>query len=212
VRRIIAAWVARGKLQARPVSAVIMSPQSRRPLPAGADIRRRPGENRRSMSVSKIPDAAKQFWRRFEAETGIRATERFYGAGHFDDNESSANELAQLVLEEKKRATAGLLWAAEKDGTAPPSPGSLSIITNWSGRPICVIETTSVEIVPFGEVTEEFAAAEGEGDGSLSYWRATHWAYFERVCARIGRQVDRVMPVVCEHFKVIYREPEATSR
>lgn len=157
------------------------------------------------MSAPKIPDAAKEFWHAFEVETGMRGTDCFYGAGHFDDNESSANELARLVLEGKKRATAGLLWAAEKEGTALPCPGSLSIITNWSGRPLCVIETTGVEIVPFNQVSEDFASTEGEGDGSLSYWRATHWAYFERVCARIGRRADLAMPVICEHFNVVYR-------
>jgi hypothetical protein len=42
-----------------------------------------------------------------------------------------------------------------------------------------------VATVPFEEVSEEFAAIEGEGDGSLRYWREVHWTYFGRVCKRI---------------------------
>ena len=35
------------------------------------------------------------------------------------------------------------------------------------------------------EVTEDFAAAEGEGDGTLAYWRRVHWSYFGRECERL---------------------------
>ncbi|HEY6135555.1 MAG TPA: ASCH domain-containing protein [Rubrivivax sp.] len=53
----------------------------------------------------------------------------------------------------------------------------------------------------------EFAATEGEGDGSLRYWRRAHEAYFARECERIGRVPESHMPVVCERFDVVYREP-----
>lgn len=158
------------------------------------------------MSAQAIPPAARDFWARFESSSGIRGTARFYGAGHFDDNETSANELAHLVVAGRKRATAGLLWAFDQDGKQLPCAGALSIITDWGGRPVCVIETTGIGIVPFDQVDADFAAAEGEGDGSLAHWRAAHWAYFGRECARLGRSPDLTMPVVCEHFRVIYRE------
>ena len=71
------------------------------------------------------------------------------------------------------------------------------------GRPACVIETVVVEIVPFEDVSAEFAA--GEGEASLESWRRAHWAYFGRECARLGREPTPTMPVVCERFKVVYR-------
>ena len=92
----------------------------------------------------------------------------------------------------------------------PPQPGDLSIVTDWSGRPLCVIETQSVEIMPFREVTAEFAAIEGEGDGSLTYWQEGHRRYFKRECARVGREFDEDMLVACECFKVVYR-PEVSN-
>ena len=78
-------------------------------------------------------------------------------------------------------------------------------MTNWQGEPLCVVETTAVATVPFEEVSEEFAATEGEGDRSLRYWREVHWAYFGRVCKRIRRVPSPRMPIVCERFEVIYR-------
>ena len=157
-----------------------------------------------------IPHSIQPFWNEFHASVGgDKVDARFYEAFHFDDNEPSANELAELVLAGTKRASAGLVWSFEAEGRAPPKAGDLSVVTNWQGEPLCVIETKAVAIVPYEEVSEEFAATEGEGDGSLRYWREAHWAYFGRECARIGRVLGMRMPIVCERFEVIYR---ATNR
>ncbi|HEU4367486.1 MAG TPA: ASCH domain-containing protein [Methylomirabilota bacterium] len=48
-----------------------------------------------------------------------------------------------------------------------------------------------------------FPRTEGEGDRSLVSWRKAHWAYFGRVCERLGRQRSARMPVVCERFRVV---------
>jgi uncharacterized protein YhfF len=151
-----------------------------------------------------IPDRYQPFWQEFARSRGGDPTPRFLEAFHFDDNEPSANELAGLVLSGQKRAGAALLWAHEVESKPLPQPGDLSIVTNFTGHPLCVIETQRVDIVPFNEVSAEFAATEGEGDGSLAYWRRVHEAYFGRECRRIGRQPTQDMPVVCEHFKVVY--------
>jgi uncharacterized protein YhfF len=59
-------------------------------------------------------------------------------------------------------------------------------------------------VVPFNKVSAEFAASEGEGDGSLTFWRQAHLQYFTRECARIGRPFEQSMPVVCERFCLVY--------
>jgi uncharacterized protein YhfF len=154
-----------------------------------------------------IPDALVPFWHLAAGAIGPDASARLYDISFFDDNEPSANHLAQLVVGGRKRATAGLAWSFEHDGRAPPEVGALSIVTNWKGEPMCVIETTSVSVVPFHHVNAQFAAAEGEGDGTLGYWRQVHWAYFARECARIGRAPTSAMPIVCEQFEVVYSGP-----
>ena len=151
------------------------------------------------------PPPVAEFWAAFCNAAGRDRSAEFYEAFHFDDNEPSANDLAQLVLVGTKRATAGLVWSFEHAGISPPNPGALSVVTDWAGKPACVIETVAVAVVPFERVSAEFAAAEGEGDGSLEYWRRAHWAYFGRECERIGRKPCHTMPVACERFHVIYR-------
>lgn len=152
-----------------------------------------------------IPSNIAAFWDAFCTEVGEDWSHRFFEAFHFDDNEASANALADLVVAGVKRATAGLIWSIESAGGSPPKPGALSVVTYWDGRPACVIETIEVDVLPFEQVTAEFAAIEGEGDGSLEYWRRAHWAYFGRECARVGRERSLTMPVACERFNVIYR-------
>lgn len=152
-----------------------------------------------------IPPEVQPFWKAFSESAGKDVTSRFYEVFHFDDNERSANELAALVLAGTKRATASLLWTYEVTNKRLPARDDLSVMTDWSGMPLCVIETRRVEIVPYDEVTAEFAATEGEGDGSLRYWRDAHWKFFGRECARIGRTPDLRMPAVLERFEVVYR-------
>jgi uncharacterized protein YhfF len=129
---------------------------------------------------------------------------RFLEAFHFDDHEASADTLARLVIAGRKRATASLLWAREADHAPVPRPGHLSVVMDFAGRPACIIETTSVLIVPFVEVDANFARLEGEGDGSLAHWRDTHWAFFSHEGARIGRAPSLEMPVICERFETVY--------
>ena len=127
-----------------------------------------------------------------------------YQVWHFGDSEKLAYDLAELVLRGRKRATAGLLWDAEQDPSMMPVLGGYSLVTDFAGAPLLIIRTTSVEIRPYDEVDADFAAAEGEGDGSLDFWRAAHWAYFSRRCEALGRKPSMDMPVILERFALIY--------
>jgi uncharacterized protein YhfF len=157
----------------------------------------------------QLPERYREFWNAFSATRAEDPTSRFLEAFYFDDNEPSANELAELVLAGRKRATAALLWSHEAEGERIPRAGDLSIVTDYAGNARCVIETKRVDIVPFSEVTEEFARTEGEGDGSLAYWRRAHEAFFGRECKRIGREPEPDMPVVCERFEVVFTQQAA---
>jgi uncharacterized protein YhfF len=85
-----------------------------------------------------------------------------------------------------------------------PAVGDYSVIIDWTGQAQCVIRTTSIEIVPFNEVTADFARTEGEGDRSLDYWRRAHWAFVTRELQAVGKSPTEAMLVVCEKFEVVY--------
>lgn len=158
-----------------------------------------------------IPSRIAEFWAGYSAAVGGVDDSRFYEAFYFGDSEGLANSLAELVLAETKRATAACVWSFEADGKRLPQPGDLSVVTDWAGTPLCVIETTRVDVMPFSDVSAEFAAVEGEGDGSLAYWRRAHIECFSRECARSGRAFSESMLISCERFELLYPAPMRSS-
>jgi uncharacterized protein YhfF len=118
----------------------------------------------------------------------------------FGDDPVMADQLADLVLAGVKTATSSLAW----EGDEPLAKvGDRAVVLDSAGRPRCVIETVEIEVLPFEAVDAAMAREEGEGDRSLDSWRRSHWEFFGRICADLGREPTREMPVVFERFRVI---------
>ncbi len=149
-------------------------------------------------------DQVKAMWDEYQATLPAGAEPRPYMTWHFDSDEHAAAELGKLALAGTKTATASLLWAYEADEEELPKPGDLSIITDYDGAPLCIIETTQVTVRPFSRVDAGHAYLEGEGDRSLGYWREVHWQVFSKTCEQLGRAPEEDMPVVCERFRQVY--------
>ncbi len=126
-------------------------------------------------------------------------------AFYFCDNEKDANECADLVLQNIKRATASSLWWYKSNNETLPQVGDRYIVTNWEGVALCVIEVEKVEITPFNKITAAFARREGEGDKSLAYWKKVHWDYYQRELANTKYFPSEDMPIVCEYFNVVFK-------
>ena len=63
-----------------------------------------------------------------------------------------------------------------------------------------MVRTTAVEVRRFGDVDEEFAWTEGEGDRTLAYWRDAHIRFF----AADGMPVEDSTLVVLERFDLVW--------
>jgi uncharacterized protein YhfF/dihydrofolate reductase len=160
--------------------------------------------------ASKVSSSVEVFWHSYLESLPEDDPARSRGmpmAWGFGDGPEMADELGGLVYRGTKTATCSSLWEIEHDGEPVPRPGDLSIILDGRGDPLCIIETTEVEVMPFNAVDAGFAHDEGEGDRSLTYWRAAHWRFFSRTLAAIGRTPDETMPLVCERFRVVWRAP-----
>ncbi len=127
-----------------------------------------------------------------------------YEAWAFGDGPEMADALGALVVSGRKTATCSALWELEADGEPVARPGEKSVILDGTDEPLCIIETTGVEIRRFDEVDGRFAHDEGEGDRSLEYWREAHRRFFARTLPEIGRGFAEDMPLVCERFRVVY--------
>lgn len=87
-----------------------------------------------------IRSSIRPFWDEFQASIDFDASLRFYEVFHFDfdDNEATADFLAELVLNGTKRATPGLLWVFKAEHKPVPKPGDLNVVTNWASEPLCI--------------------------------------------------------------------------
>ena len=146
---------------------------------------------------------AEEFWKRFLRETGrgedVICSEVFA----FAEGET-ASWLAELTLAGRKRATTSCLEAYRAEGEALPERGELSVVTDGKGEPKCVIETTEVTVLPFGEVTWALCSREGE-DECIETWRETHRRIFTEEGRRLGYAFTDETRVVFEDFRVIWR-------
>lgn len=131
---------------------------------------------------------------------------KVYEAWAFGDSKEMADELADLVIKGIKTATASNYVLYELEEEALPHVGLHNVILNGDGEAVAIMETTSVEVIPFDEVTAEQAYLEGEGDRSLAYWREVHEEFYRKELEAIGREFTHKIPIVCERLKLLYKK------
>ncbi len=131
---------------------------------------------------------------------------------YFCNSKKEADELAQLVLDGKKTATCSMKYWYDNCDEIKPQVGNIMVITDFEGIPICITQTTSVEIKRYCDVDEDFAYHEGEGDRTLSYWQKAHWQFFSEECQQQGIKPSKEMLLYLERFKVVYPSDAVTSK
>jgi uncharacterized protein YhfF len=118
--------------------------------------------------------------------------------------------LVSAVLSGTKVATTSLLLEYEREGAELPVPSQRSVMVNSEGRPVAVIETTSVEVVRLCDVYVAHAIDEGEGFNSVSEWRVGHERFWQsnEMKDELGDPAFVVTDdtlVVLERFRVVER-------
>lgn len=162
-------------------------------------------------------DPIVEYWEAVRAKAKIGRVATVIGPGalaavapptvSFGDSPELADELLALVLSGRKTATSMALLELGQD--RPPRRGDLTIVLDGAGHPRALIRTTEVLECAFRDVTPEFAAAEGEGDGSLEHWRAEHESFWRRV---LGDEVfSPDLAVLCERFEVVDPRPDGSA-
>ena len=132
-------------------------------------------------------------------------------ADYFCADEYNANVCADLILKGEKRASCSMDYWYSHEGDRRPQEGYLTIVTTWSGEPVCIIEITSVSTQKYCDVDESFAAEEGEGDKALQWWREAHWRFFAKECEQLSITPSEDMLLLLERFKVVFPKPVATT-
>ena len=154
----------------------------------------------------KLEPRAEACWNEYLASLAdpAEAQGRFYEVFAIGSTRESANEGAALIKSGVKTATSSLVWDSVAESKPMPDVGSLSIVADGDGVPVCIVETTALEIKPLRDVDARFAYDYGEGDRTLESWRADCLAYNRPRCLALGKSATDEMPLLCERFVVVY--------
>ena len=128
---------------------------------------------------------------------------------YFHNNEKDANQLAELVVNGKKKAASGLyLWYEEAKADLP-KVGTKHIITDFSGKAKAIIEIKQVDTIPFNQIAKAYAALDmGTEIEPLNKWKKAHWDFFTNAMADSCKKPTEEMLVVCERFETIWTKKD----
>lgn len=162
------------------------------------------------MIGEKTPEV-EAFWARVCEQHGISADS--YHTRTFGDPKYAeyGDHVTQLAIDRVKRATAHLAMDFELNNVPRRIAGDYWVILWENFTPACLLEIVNVEVRPFKNVDLTFAAREGEGDGSLEYWRQCHEEYFKLQLSDWGKPWSDDLPVVLESFELVAVNEDAKS-
>ncbi|MGP3990150.1 ASCH domain-containing protein [Streptomyces sp. 3N207] len=120
------------------------------------------------------------------------------------------DQLVAAILAGEKTSTTDVLASYEHENEPLPQPGERHAVIDSSGRPVAVIETTDVQVLPLADVGWEHVRDEGEGYVSVADWRERHERFWHssRMRSSLGDPdftVGDGTLVVTERFRVVKR-------
>lgn len=160
--------------------------------------------------ISPDPERLRSYLDELGRTLGRDLTEDDVEVFAFGDSPEMADDLAALVIEHDKRATAG--WLDEDGEPEVVAPGDLSVVLDGEGRPVVTLRTDEVVVQALDDVDPAFAWDEGEGDRTRASWLEAHTRFFSRRAGVTDRPLDTSAPRFrFERFSVVQPEPAAPA-
>jgi uncharacterized protein YhfF len=118
------------------------------------------------------------------------------------------DQLVAAILNGTKTSTTGLLADYEHEDEPIPDVGERAVVVDSDDRPVAVIETTEVRVVPLAAVDLDHVVDEGEGDRSIAEWRANHESFWHSAAMReaLGDPeftVDDATLTILQRFRMV---------
>ncbi len=148
-----------------------------------------------------MTDKQEAFWKKCTQTLKLDSNTKCKECFSFGYTKELIDELTELVLKGQKTATASSVLAYETEADQP-HVGDYSMVVNYEEEPVAIIKTIDIKILPFNEVSWEFAKLEGEDD-NLESWRRNHRKFFTEEAIRLNYQFSEEMLVISEKFKVL---------
>lgn len=158
-----------------------------------------------SKAQEGVHESVIEMWTNYTESNPEFKNKEFPESFYFHDNKEDANRLGQLVLSGKKSAGSGLyLWFKEANVDLP-KVGLKLIVTDFEGKALAIIETKSVDTIPFNKISEKYAAMDmGTNIEPLEKWKKAHWDFFASAMQESGEIPTENMLIVCETYATIW--------
>jgi uncharacterized protein YhfF len=118
------------------------------------------------------------------------------------------DQLVAAILNGAKTSTTGLVADYEHEGEPLPEAGERAVVVDSDDRPVAVIETTEVRVVPLAAVDLAHAVDEGEGHRTIAEWREDHESFWHSAEMREAMDdpsftVDDSTLAVLQRFRLV---------
>ncbi|WP_406043430.1 ASCH domain-containing protein [Micromonospora sp. NBC_00898] len=118
------------------------------------------------------------------------------------------DKLVAAILSGAKTTTSALVLGYERANEPLPEVGQRSAVVDSEHLRVAVIELTEVRVVRLADVDLQHALDEGEGDESVTQWRAGHETFWHSAEVRAelgdpGFTVDDDTLVLTQRFRLV---------
>ncbi len=144
------------------------------------------------------------FWNEFLKTTNLNQEARYAGDFGFEAKGFAGTERIALILAGRKRAVFSSYATYAIDNEPLPVSDEYYIVKDAGENPVCIIKTTSVQILPFNEVTWEMASLEGE-DSNLEEWREKTRENIEEEGEIVGFDFSEDIKLVFMSFETVFK-------
>ena len=121
-------------------------------------------------------------------------------------DEETTGLIIDFIKEGEKVGTFSLPWLMESENIPDSQTGQPIILLSYDGKPEIVVQITKIEKTTFGEVDYEVTKIDGPPVRDPEIWIPLHRDYWNNVLEPYGRACTDDMPIIVEHFKLVYSE------
>ncbi|MCR5046900.1 MAG: ASCH domain-containing protein [Treponema sp.] len=146
----------------------------------------------------------KEYWDDFVKKSGLEDEAKYAGDFGFEARGFAGTERLASVLAGKKTAAFFSYASFAVDNEELPLSDEYYIVLGADREPLCIIKTTSVQVLPYDQVTWEMAQKEGE-DSSLEEWRQKTRENLEEEGDLVGFDFTPDLKLIYMEFKVVHR-------
>ena len=126
-------------------------------------------------------------------------------------SQDTMTKILAHVRNGEKRGTFSLPWLLEKTPELTPKLGEYVVLVDFDGQPGALVTTTEIENITYDTITAAHTAVDGPAIRELTKWQAIHKPYWTQALAAIGEQFAGDMPVLVEHFKLVYPQTDPNT-